>query len=239
MAHRPRILGWLGAQADWLLVVFWPLLGLVPGAAGALDVRVLLGFLVLTALPLGLWLSRTEGGGLRTLGCAALGLGCSAIWMGCAWSWGPVAPPLGPLRGMLGLAPVAGALVAGLGLGAWLCRRAPTWQPAAYAAGLALGLLLVALPTRAGLGGEVLARRAPAWSAGLLAVSPWTLCLEAAGFDWERHPAVYEPAGSDWSSGARRGPGHRVAAWLALVGGGLLGLLARLLAGRRREAGRP
>lgn len=220
---------------DWLVALGWPLLGLAPGSAGPMDGRILLGFLVVTALPVALWWQRPGRPAGSPWAKALLGLAVGVLHLCLCLAFGPVPAPLGSARALLGLGPVAGALSAGLGLGRLLARRAPRWQASGTALGLALGMLLVALPTRAGLGGEVLARREPAWSAVLLSISPWSLTLEAAGFDWLRHPAVYGPAGTDWSSGYRRGPTPPLAAGYVLGMGVLLGLAATWLAGPRSD----
>lgn len=225
------------SRLDWFLALAWAWPGLLPGAAGWADVRVLLGFAALAAAPLGAWLGqrglRMAGARpverfWRALGMAALALASLAAAVGLAaqggFRAGPASTPWG------GLLACCGWLAGGLGLGVLSGARAQVRAPGGEsspwrlcASLWILGLALQALPTRAGLGGEAWARRAPEVAAWAFAIAPWTIALEAAGVDWMRHPAVYSAAGTDWISGARRGPAPGPAASLsAALGVGLL-----------------
>lgn len=103
-----------------------------------------------------------------------------------------------------GCAAVAGLMAVGLGLrGSWDAAtgaRAPwgaIWILAATAAA-------AGLPLGFGVEGLVWARETPALASRLLDLSPWTLVMESAGFDWMRDARVYESAGTEWYSDTRR-----------------------------------
>ena len=220
------------ARLGWGLACLWALPGLAPGAAGWADARVLFGFAVLMAAPCGAWLGWCgEGRPRRTLGLLSGGLAGLAAALALTRLLGPPALEA-PGVWVAALVP-AGLLASGLALGAAACAL-PRGRASALGAGpwrlcaglWLAGLFLLALPTRAGMGGEAWARKAPASAALVFGLSPWTVALEAAGVDWMRHPAVYSAAGTDWISGARRGPTAAGAAFAcAGLGLGLLGLL--------------
>lgn len=216
----------------WVVACLWALPGLAPGAAGWADARVLLGFTTLMAAPWGAWLGQRGGADWRlALGLAGSALAGLAAALALARVLGP--PALEVPGVWVGALVPAGLLASGVALGAaWSALRRSRAggtgaAPWGLCAGLWLaGLFLLALPTRAGMGGEAWARGAPASAALVFGLSPWTVALEAAGVDWMRHPAVYSAAGTDWISGARRGPTAAGAAFAcAGLGLGLLGLL--------------
>lgn len=128
-----------------------------------------------------------------------------------------------------GLLFTAGWFAGGFGLGAWAGRRAP------WLAGLAaLGLITLALWPRAQtLASQPLARSQPELAAQLLGLQPAVWAAELAGLDALRHPAIYEPYGTDWLSQSRSPQGARVAVALALVLGCSLALAGLVSAGLR------
>ncbi|MHC4378314.1 MAG: hypothetical protein ACYS26_17060, partial [Planctomycetota bacterium] len=87
----------------------------------------------------------------------------------------------------------------------------------------ALGALLIALPGRGerapagAVGPAGWAQGTPERAALLLDLSPASWAFEVAGVDWMRHPAVYDPAGTDWFSGSRAPWSSGLAGPLALV----------------------
>jgi hypothetical protein len=220
----------------------WAGAGLLPGAAGWADARVLLGHAALTAAPLGAWLGyralsipgpRVGPGLRRAFALAALALAGLAVACCVAHFGGPrggLAPRLwagalacgGWLAGGLALGIFAGARVRRSGQS----EEATPWR--LCAALWLIGLGFQALPDRAGLGGEAWARRSPEIAARAFALAPWTIALEAAGVDWMRHPAAYTAAGTDWISGVRRGPAPLPAAALSAASGAGLLVLACL-----------
>jgi hypothetical protein len=155
-------------------------LGALPGAHGP-DPLVELAWIAIVALPSG-------------LACGALALrpwpfaaSVPALWM--------IALSLSGLSSERTLAtPVWAALCwTGIFAAGWGIGRASGAGARAVAAGLALALLLCVLPSA----GAFLGRPWPAAvSARLLDLSPVAACMESAGVDWLRHPAVYEPAGA-------------------------------------------
>jgi len=105
----------------------------------------------------------------------------------------------------------------------------------AAAGGLLVVALLAGIPGRAGLSPTGFAQGDPGLGSLLLDLSPLTLAFECAGMDWQTHPAVYGPAGTDWFSGERRPWRAGVAAPIALV----LGCGAALAAARRARSAAP
>jgi len=175
MACSPRVLGLA------LLGCALGLLGLLPGAAGALEPRAFLGWLVLAAPALGAWLA---GRGLPPLGQLAV----PVVWFALG------AAATGEF------APSAACLVGGLfALGTALGRRS-----GAHASGAALAVTLVLAGAPLGFGwlagGAELARAgAPELAAWLLDLSPLVLVFDCAGFDWTHaQPEVYAQAGVEW-----------------------------------------
>jgi hypothetical protein len=87
-----------------------------------------------------------------------------------------------------------GFFAGGAGLGRLGRRRgaAAAWSGAGWL--LLLSALLVALPARGACSGRPWP---PRTASALLDLSPASLVLESAGIDWMRHPAVYDPVGTD------------------------------------------
>lgn len=189
-------------------------LGALPSVTGGMDPLALLAWLGLVAPAMGFL-------------CGAMGLGL--------WPY-PVAVPgvwmilltradLGSPRDLLD--PAWGALaVFGLfGIGAGLGSVFPRAGLAGVGGVFLLCAGLSGLGSRGGLGGE---EWPGAQASRALDVSPVALCLESAGVDWMRRPAIYEPVGTDrFERRAHGGP---------LAGLGLL-LVGWALAavGRRRR----
>jgi len=157
------------------------LLGLLPGAAGALERRAFLGWLFLAAPALGAWLAGCGLGPrflaalpLAWLACGALATGGFSPWAGCV---------------------VVGLFGAGVALGRWRGARASV-------AALAVTLALAGAPLGFGWlsGGAELARLgAPGFAALLLDASPLVLGFDCAGLDWlHAQPEVYARAGVEW-----------------------------------------
>jgi hypothetical protein len=204
---RPRrALGWaLGLALPWF-----------PVAAGGADLLALLAFVTVAAVP---------------VGAAAGALGVHFLRASVAWSANFVAAAAaavlwGPLRqgepsiwdAACGVAPALGLALAGLGLG---CRWSERLGPLCALA-TALVLAAIGLPLGGGLGLGPLPSQSPERAALWLDLSPLTLAAEAAGIDWMRHPSIYDAAGTDWFSGARR-PYRGLEAGVALVVGCLVG----------------
>lgn len=204
----------------------------LPGEAGAGDAYAALG-LSGVVLP-GLACLAALGGapwwrvGLAVGGAWSLAFGAAAVL-------GP--RPLEPGGSWLGLAALwCGWALAGAGSGAravWSDRADPGGgAPRGLGLALAwvaLGALLSGLPGRFERAPEgpdrpaSWAQGAPERAALLLDLSPATLAFEVAGVDWMRHPAVYEPAGTDWFSGSRAPWSAGLAGPLALVLGCVFG----------------
>jgi hypothetical protein len=152
----------------------------------------------------------------------------AALWPLASWAGVALWLALSPNE-LLPRAPWAVAACASLFLVGAALGRAFGWSSLA-AAGLLwlVAGLLVALPSGAG----ALARPwPPELTAAFLDLSPQVWVFEVGGFDWLRHPAVYERAGA-----ADLGPDLRVpwlpASSLWALGAGLLLLGTARLRGR-------
>ncbi len=154
--------------------------GTLPGRRGP-DPLAALAWIAILALPCGL-----ACGGLR-LRPWPFAASVPALWM-IALALAGVASErtLGtPLWAALGW---TGIFAAGWGL-----ARACSAGARGVAIGLCLSLSLAVLPAA----GAFLGRPWPApVAARLLDLSPVGVCMESAGVDWLRHPAIYEPAGA-------------------------------------------
>jgi hypothetical protein len=155
-------------------------LGTLPGEHGP-DPLAELAWIAIVALPCG-------------LGCGALGLrawpfaaSVPALWM--------IALALAGATSERALAtPVWAALGwTGLFAAGWGIARASEAGVRLCAAGLCLAVLLSVLPAAGAFLGQPWP---PPVAARLLDLSPVSVCVESAGVDWLRHPAVYEPAGA-------------------------------------------
>jgi hypothetical protein len=196
--------------------------GLGVGLAGALplvfgvDAARSLAWAALWAVPAGVLVARA---GSRVAAPLALGAPLAALLV-----LRDFPRPLGALGAVLGLA----ALGVALGRATSAAAR---WRVAGLA--LACAALLAGLPAGGGL-----AAGAP-WSAPvtarLLDLSPVVLAEEAAGFDWLRHPAVYEPAGADAIGPDLRVARGMLAGWVLLVVGCALAGVACKLRGAPEE----
>jgi len=112
---------------------------------------------------------------------------------------------------------------------------------------LVLSGLAIGLPLGFGVPDLVWARDAPGLASRLLDLSPWTLVMESAGFDWMRDPRVYDPAGTEWFSDTRRpypvltglGSAWSAAGLKSLAAPGLVvvGCATSFIAGRLRPVG--
>ncbi len=153
-------------------------------------------------------LATLRGTGLATL-VGALGFLLRDPSLALAWL-AIVVVPVGWALGARRTPPLAAGLVPFLWLViAWLrIESAPTLAMAGctwiglFGAGYAGGLWLPSGAVLAGLVAACLSWLpglgwSPAVAARLLSLSPATLVIESAGFDWMRHPAVYEPVGVD------------------------------------------
>ncbi len=152
-----------------------------PGQAGVLT----FAWLALWALPAGVLGGAEAGiaawlipvGWFLALAAAALGGAGGGLQQSFDWLYGGLA-----LSGLFGV---------GLSLGVRTKENA-------LGVGAAMLLLILALgaaPSLGGLAGN--SPWSPAVTAQLLDISPVSLVLENAGFDWMRHPAIYTPAGAD------------------------------------------
>jgi hypothetical protein len=196
-------------------------LGVLPGEHGP-DPLAALAWIAIVALPCG-------------IGCGALALrpwpfaaSVPALWMTALALAGATSERALPT-------PVWAALCwSGIFAAGWGIGRASGSGARAAAAGLCLSVLLAALPTAGAFLGRPWPPRA---AARLLDLSPVSVCMESAGVDWLRHPAVYEPAGAlDIDPGLRQ-PFRGGLAGPALL---LLGCaLAALVAVRTRARERP
>ena len=217
----------------------------LPGAAGPGDAYVALGL---------------SGVVLPACGCAAAlgGVDWRRAGLAVSWAWTAsfvVAALIGPRAleagwSWLALACLwAGWGMAGAGSGARLVRRGETSRASTWSSGAGLclvwvasGALLTGLPGRvervpkAPSAPAGWAQSAPDRAALLLDISPATWAFEVAGVDWMRHPAVYEPAGTDWFSGSRRPWSGGVAGPLALVLGCAFGGCCAGLRGKRETS---
>lgn len=215
-----RVLGFALGSA----LLFAP--GLLPAGAGPMDAHGALVWCTFWVMPLGVWAGAARKPWLCALG-SALGL---ALVLGALARFGARDVPSLPSAGAV----LLGGLGLGVGLGALLGRRAAT-------AGSALVLVAVlglsGLPVGGGLFPSPPAAQRPALGAALLDVSPVTWVLESAGADWERHPAVYGPAGTDWFSGRRRAFRGAVLGPLALLLGALAAVGGTAHAARTKRGG--
>jgi hypothetical protein len=123
------------------------------------------------------------------------------------------------------------AVIAALGLCGYALARALRVEATTL---LVLSTGLCLLPSVPGWIGEPLP---PQYSARILDLSPWTWVMEAAGLDWLRHAAIYEPAGAlDIDPGLRQA----FAPWPTALTMGLIAVLsvaaAEVLLRRRGSA---
>ena len=155
-------------------------LGTLAGAHGP-DPLAALAWIAILALPCG-------------LGCGALALrpwpfaaSVPALWMmelalAGAFSERTLGTPLFAALGWTGIFAAGWGIGRGFGVGA-----------RSVAVGACFSILLAVLPSA----GAFLDRPwPPSVAARLLDVSPVAICMECAGVDWLRHPAIYEPAGA-------------------------------------------
>jgi len=183
-------------------------LGAWPGARGS-DPLVEMAWIAVVALPCGL------ASGALDLRLWPFAASVPALWMSAlalagASSDRPLATPLW-----------AALCWSGIFLGGWGLGRACAASARTVAAGLVLALALALLPSA----GAFLGRPwPPAVAARLLDLSPVSVCMESAGVDWLRHPAVYEPAGALDIDPSLRHP------WRGKLAGPVLFLLGCLLA---------
>ena len=157
-----------------------------------------LGALAAAALPAPLALALPLAWGVP-LALAAAGAPPTPWWGGCV------------VLGLYGLGFACGAL-----------RRADA--PACAGLLLVATLALALAPAR---GAYARSPWPPSVARALLDLSPTALALEAAGVDWMRHAAVYEPVGSDrferrGRRGSLAGPTLVLVGYLAAVGAQLV-----------------
>jgi len=155
-------------------------LGAWPGARGS-DPLAELAWVAVVALPCGIACGALQ---LRIWPFAA---SVPAVWMS--------ALALAGVSSERTLAtPLWSALCwSGIFAGGWGVGQASAAGVRGVATGLVLVVLLALLPSA----GAFLGRPwPPAVAARLLDLSPVSVCMESAGVDWMRHPAVYEPAGA-------------------------------------------
>ena len=246
----------MGRFADLGVRIGWPFeLLLVPvgafglawflgGGVPSSDPAETLALLATLAVPMGILVGAALGGrvgrameprpegkrgvapALGALAVAAVSLAVTVIGLDLGRDHFGLAGASDPVSGLLF---AAGLFAGGEGLGAWAGRRAP-W----FAGVAALALLTLALCPRAQtLASEPLARSQPELAAKLLGLQPGVLAAEVAGLDVLRHPAIYEPFGTDWLSQQRSPATARVAVALALVLGCSLALAGLVSAGLR------
>lgn len=174
----------------------------------------------LVALPAGALVRREVGWGLALL---------PATWIVASLGTSWLAPSLFS-RSWAAAAACSALYALGFSLrtvfGAGKLLRGPSWS----AAGLLwlLSGLLCALPSGAG---RLAHPWPPATTAKLLDLSPQVWVFESAGFDWLRHPAVYERAGAADLGPDMRVPWRAPSAYLALGAA----LLLTLTVGRSRR----
>ena len=191
-------------------------LGLLPGAAGALDPVTLLGWLALAAPALGTWSASTR------VGFFPFGLAVPALWgFGLVLAQSDAVRPL-PSAHWASCA-VLGLFAVGFALG----RRS---RSPFGSAGLVLLLTLTLAGASVGFGlfagGAELARARPAAAARLLELSPLVLVFDCAGWDWTHaQDEVYRTAGVEWFQ--RRSFAGNLAGPAVLVVGCALALLVR------------
>lgn len=176
-----------------------------------------LGWAALAALPLGMLAARVS---LGIFAWMPLGLWCVAL----AWSL-VLSPRLVPTPLYAGFV-VAGLYAAGHGL-------VRGWRVGSRAVegGFVLCVFLCLAPASSGWLGRAWD---PALASRLLDLSPWSLVFEAAGIDWMRHAAMYEPAGAlDIDPSLRQPYTPALAGTLALVLGCALALGGELRARRK------
>jgi hypothetical protein len=221
------------ALAVLVLVTLLGGLGVLPGAAGALDPVTLLGWLALWAPAAGV-LCGAHGVRLFPFGLVAPGTWLLLVAvLGADGVRGPATP-------LWAGAALGGLFALGVALGRLVHGPAPRAAGLALrTAGLALlgGLALALLPTGGGLlaGGAELARTHPRAAARLLDLSPLVLVLDCAGWDWTHaHPELYAGAGVEWFQ--RRPWPASLAGPASLVVGCMLAGLARA---RRGAAAAP
>jgi hypothetical protein len=192
-------------------------LGLLPGAAGALDPVTELAWLVLLAPAAGV-LCGAAGPALVPFAAMVPGAWCFALVWADASSERDLPTPI-----WAALA-VAGFFTGGFALGCWRPERSIAHAGALLLAFLgATGLSLSTGATGAGEGN--LARSHPRLAALALDVSPLAFAYDCAGWDWPHaNPDVYARSGVEWFQrrpwrGSLAGPGVLVVgcalAWLA------------------------
>lgn len=200
--------------------------GLLPAGAGPMDAHAALVWCTFWVVPLGVWAGAARRPWLCALGAA---LGLALVLAALAGFGARDVPSLSH-----GGAVLLGGLGLGVGLGSLLGRRAAT-------AGSALVLVAVLGLSGLAVGGGLFpsppAAERPALGAALLDLSPLTWVLESAGVDWERHPAVYGPAGTDWFSGQRRAFQGALLGPLALLVGALAAVGGTAHAARTKRGG--
>jgi hypothetical protein len=195
-------------------------LGLLPGAAGALDARTLLGWLALCAPAAGA-LCGARGLGWFPFALAVPGAWVVALVLLDASAGGVLPTPLWAACALTGL--FAAGLAVGKRAGVPLRTMGLLLFLTAGFAGACLGFGLLA-------DGAALARTQPALAARLLDLSPLVLVLDCAGLDWSHaQPAVYAASGVEWFP-RRPFPGNLAGPAVLVVGC----LLAALVPAPRR-----
>jgi hypothetical protein len=157
----------------WIAACLAP--GWMPGRRG-LDACLMLGWAALVAPALGAIAAQ------HTRGVFA--------WAVLGWVWAQCALVLAFSERIVPDPACACAVIAALGLCGHALARAFGVRATTL---LVISTGLCLLPSIPGWIGEALP---PQHSALILDLSPWTWVMEAAGLDWLRHAAIYEPAGA-------------------------------------------
>lgn len=194
-------------------------LGILPGAAGALDPVTALGWMALSAPAAGALC------GARGLALFRGSFSVPALWVVLLALVGARAERGFPALPWAACA-LGGLFACGHALGTW--ARAPLRSPLVVPGALLfVALVLAGAAQGFGLlaGGTELAREHPGLAARLVDASPLVLVFDCAGWDWTHaQPEVYARAGVEWFQ-RRAYPGN-LAGPAVLVVGCALDLLA-------------
>ena len=234
------------AMRWWCLgsTALFALVGLLPGAVGALDAVTALAWLALVAPALGVLAARAARifpsdrawpwATLRGLWSSVPFVVCCGLVLMVCQAWGPRPLP----RILMGWLAISGLHLMGRAVAQWPGGPGAgaidsAERPFAAQCGvlLGLGLLLGGAPLLFGFAGagQTLGQSHPRLAGLALELAPDGLVLEVSGFDWSHsNPTIYSISGVEWLPRSPRGP--RAAGTTLVLG--FAALLAAELLGR-------